>query len=123
GLTLEPIGSAPQRDHGVDHEVGFGVELDLDPEVDPALERANGVVDFERALPVALLDRGNVHEVVVSLIRRIAQPREYLEQGVAAHIHNGVAARLERAADRAAEGRSEGVDGRIHAERNWWTEL
>src|SRR5689334_19223224 len=93
------------------------------PEADPPLARTNAVEDFEVALPVAILDGGTIHEVAVSLGRRIAQPREHLEQGVAAHIHDGVAARLERAADRAAEGRSEGVDGRIHAERNWWTEL
>src|SRR4029077_6856639 len=77
----------------------------------------------ERALAVAVLDRRDVHQVVIPLVWRVAQPDEDLEQCLGTPVHDRIAARLERAADRVAEGRSEQVDGRIHSERNWWTEL
>src|SRR5256885_17071600 len=46
-----------------------------------------------------------------------------LEQRAAPDVDDRVAARLEPAADRIAEGRPQRVDGRVHAERNWWTEF
>src|SRR2546430_1985567 len=78
------------------------------------------------ALPifaVPVFDRRDVDQVVIALLRRVAQPGHRVEQGFARDVHDRVAAGLEPAADRAAEGRSQGVDGRVHAERNWWTEL
>src|SRR3989449_4424377 len=101
----------------------MGVELHLHPQVDPALERAHLVDDLERPLAVAVFDGRDVDEVVVLLAGRVAQPAQHVAQPVDRDVHDRIAARLDRAADRGGEGRSQGVDGGVHAERNWWTEL
>src|SRR6059036_2994622 len=121
--SVVPIGAAPQRHDGVHGQVPARVELDLDSQVGAARERAQEVDHFEQSLAVTVFDRRDVDQVVIALLRRVAQPGHRVEQGFARDVHDGVAAGLEPAADRAAEGRSQGVDGRVHAERNWWTEL
>src|SRR5439155_7090726 len=86
--------------------------------------RAQQVDDLERPFPVAVLDRRHVHQVVVALSGIVAQPAHHVAQLAGAHGDDGPAvARLGHAADRVTEGRPERVDGRIHAERNWWMEL
>src|SRR5882724_12141549 len=122
-LPLQPVGAPPQRHDGVDGQVPARVELDLDPQVGAAREGSQLVDHLERSLAVTILDCRNVDQVVVALLRGIAQPRHRVEQRFARDVDDRVAARLEPAADRVAEGRSQGVDGRIHDERNWWTEL
>src|SRR3989449_9774031 len=58
-----------------------------------------------------------------SLPRCVAQPGHHVEQRRAVHVDDRVPARLDRPAERAAEGRSQGLGGGVHAERNWWTEF
>src|SRR5207245_1747648 len=120
---LQPLDAAPQRHDGVHAQVPARVELDLDSQIGAAGERAQEVDHLERSLAVPVFDRRDVDQVVIALLRRVAQPGHRVEQGFARDVHDRVAAGLEPAADRAAEGRSQGVDGRVHAERNWWTEL
>src|SRR5205823_13651053 len=122
-LPLQPIGAPPQRHDGIDGQVAVRVELDFDTQVGAAGERSQLVHHLEQSLAVTVLDRRDVDEVVVALLRRIAQPRHRVEQGFARDVDDGVAARLEPAADRVAEGRAQRVDGGVHDERNWWTEL
>src|SRR5437867_8557784 len=122
-LPLQPVGAPPQRHDGVDGQVPARIELDFHSQVGAARERAHVVDHFERPLAVTVLHRRDIEQVVVALLRRIAQPGHRVEQGFARDVDDGVAARLEPAADRVAEGRSQGVDGGVHAERNWWTEL
>src|SRR5207302_9622999 len=124
-LALEPVGAAPQRHDRVDGEVALGIELHFDAQIGTAGQRAQPVHHLERSLPVAVLDRGDVHQVIVGLSGRVAQPGHHIEQRFASDIDDRIAARFERAADRGAppEGRPQRVDGRVHAERNWWTEF
>src|SRR5205807_9501618 len=84
---------------------------------------AQTVHHLEWSLAVPILDRRDVHQVVVGLLGRVAQPGHHVEQRVAPDVDDRVAARLQPAADRIAEGRPQRVDGRVHAERNWWTEF
>src|SRR5206468_12288561 len=122
-LPLQPVGAPPQRHDGVDGQVPARVEFDLDPQLGAAREGSQLVDQLERSLAVAVLDRRHIDQVIVALLRRFPQPGHRVEQTFARNVDDGVAARLEPAADRVAEGRAQGVDGGVHAERNWWTEL
>src|SRR5207248_313124 len=78
---------------------------------------------LERSFPVAVLDRGDVHQVIVGVSGRVPQPGHHVQQRLAPDVYDRVAARLKRAADRGAESRAQRVDRGVHAERNWWTEI
>ena len=119
-FALEPLGAGPQRHDRVHRELPAGIELDLHPQVHAPLQRSQEVNDLERALAVAVLDRRHVHQVVVPLARRVAQPLHHFPQLLGADADEGLAvARHGGAADGGAEGRSQGVDGGVHADRNW----
>src|SRR2546427_811678 len=117
-------GAGPEPDHRVHGELLLFGQVDLHAQVDASLERPHKVHELDRPLGVPVLDGRHVHQVVVAVASGVAQPAHHLAQRIAADGHDRLAvARHDRAADRVAEGRSQGVDGGVHADRNWCTEL
>src|SRR5206468_11060575 len=88
-LAFQPIGPRPERRYRINREVAAGVELDFDAQVGAALQAAQEVYDFQGALAVAVLDGGDVHEIVVRLAGGVAQPAHYIGEAIGAHDHDG----------------------------------
>src|SRR5439155_1281277 len=63
--SLLPFGAPLQRYDRVYRQVATRLELDLYPQVRAPLEGAQVVDQLERPLPVAVLHRGDVDEVIV----------------------------------------------------------
>ncbi len=112
-FPLQPIGAVPQAVDGVDGQLRVGRQLDFDPEVGFARERAQEVHDFEGTLAIPEFDRRHIDQVIVVLAGRVLEIAHRVEQTLACDIDDRVAVR----------GYGFPHCARNHEERNWWTEL